>query len=276
MKTLKLLSLSLLLLLIAACRSTSGVEKTSGSATSASTEAYTQKVMANRSASPVLTAKLKLDVNLGGRSVSAGGQLRMKRDDVVQLSVTFLGMEVGRMEFTAEEVLVIDRFNKQFVRAKYSDVGFLRDAGLDFYALQALFWNELFVPGEKNAADALKRFRIVPSKQQTTLMITDAPRLNYAFVTDTSSGQISTTAAERKDNGKKDAFCCEYADFKPFAEKLFPTSMKFSVAASGKSAGLTLSLSRLSDSDGWATRTSVSSKYKERRAEDILRQLLSL
>ncbi len=275
MKTLKILSLAILLLLVAACRSTSGVEKKDADASSASAEANTQKVMATRSSSPALTAKLKLDVNLGKRSLSAGGHLRMKRDDVVQLSVTFLGMEVGRMEFTQEEVLIIDRFNKQFVRAKYADVSFLRDAGLDFYAVQALFWNELFAPGEKDAADALKRFRVVPSRQQTTLVLTDAPRLNYAFVTETSSGKIDAIAAERKDVGKKDSFSCEYADFKPFAEKPFPTAMTFSLLASGKAVGLTLSLSRLSDSGDWATRTNVSSKYKERRAEDILRQLLS-
>ena len=66
-----------------------------------------------------------MDINLGQKDLSVNGTLRMKRNDVVQLSLTFLGMEVGRMEFTPSDVLIIDRFNKQYVRASYDEVSFL-------------------------------------------------------------------------------------------------------------------------------------------------------
>ena len=46
-----------------------------------------------------LTAKASVAIQTGGKSISANGTLRMKRNDVIQLSITFLGMEVGRMEF---------------------------------------------------------------------------------------------------------------------------------------------------------------------------------
>lgn len=96
-----------------------------------------------------VTASTKVRLSgVGGKDLSVNGKLQMKRNDVIRLSLRFLGMEVGLMEFTPNDVLVVDRINKQFVRAKYGEVSFLRQAGLDFYALQSLFWNELFIPGQ--------------------------------------------------------------------------------------------------------------------------------
>lgn len=75
----------------------------------------------------------------GRQNLSVGGTLKMKRDDVVQLSLTVLGIEVGRLEFTPKDVLIVDRVNKQYVRARYDQVAFLQTADLDFYAFSRCF-----------------------------------------------------------------------------------------------------------------------------------------
>jgi hypothetical protein len=51
-------------------------------------------------------------------------------------------MEVARLEFTPQEVLLIDRVNKQYVRAKYEEVNFLKRNDISFQALQKRFWDE--------------------------------------------------------------------------------------------------------------------------------------
>ena len=107
------------------------------------------RVAAVQAEGPCLTATAKVAISGKGKDFSASGQLRLKRDDVVRLSVRVLGMEVGLLEFTPSDVLIVDRFNKQYVRASYAEVPFLSQADLDFYALQALFWNEIFVPGQR-------------------------------------------------------------------------------------------------------------------------------
>ena len=90
-----------------------------------------------------VTAKLGLTLSTGDKSVSLGGTLRMKRDDVIQLSlVTFGILEVARLEVTPDYFMLIDKMGKQYVRAAYSDVSLLADAGIDFRTLQSYFWDE--------------------------------------------------------------------------------------------------------------------------------------
>lgn len=109
-----------------------------------------------------------MDVDADGKQISCGGSLKMKRDDVIQLSLTFLGFEVGRLEFTPKDGLVVDRIHKQYSRASYAEVDFLRQAGLDFYTLQSLFWSKSSPPeaamcARSSTAFAWRRaFRCLP------------------------------------------------------------------------------------------------------------------
>ena len=148
-----------------------------------------------------LTANLGVTLKFGSKEISCDGKLRMKRDDVVQLSLTLplLGTEVGRLECTPDEVLLVDRINRQYCRAKYSDVGFLAKAGLDFYSLQAVLWNEIFVPGETSPKNSLGRFRASASGGHVLLSLTDTPTLEYDFLAFTNT---SVNAQDRLDDDR--------------------------------------------------------------------------
>lgn len=220
-----------------------------------------------------LTAKVK--VQLGGlkKDMSANGQLRMKRDDVVQLSVTFLGMEVGRLEFTPTEVLVVDRVNKQYVRTSYSDIRFLRQAGLDFYALQALFWNELFVPGQRSVAGHEESFRLAGTQDAPVLSLVGTPKLAYSFAVDTQAKCVKSLSVISRQSGEPGSFSWTYANFEPFGDRQFPTEMQMKVTGTPQEGGFTLRLSRLGHDSGWSTRTKLSDKYVRRSADEVLSQL---
>ena len=149
--TIKLLLLATVVVCFAACGTSRKATKGSGTENSgkaeATAEAYKEKVVSNFQTAQYLTARATISLKAGTKDISVGGSLKMKRNDVIQLSLTFLGIEVGRMEFTTTDVLIIDKINKQYVRAPYSQASFLESAGLDFYSLQSLFWDELFEPG---------------------------------------------------------------------------------------------------------------------------------
>lgn len=81
-------------------------------------------------------------VELIGEDLSCSGRLRMLRDDVVQLNLVLLGMNVGTLEFTPDTVLLIDRVNKQYVRAPYTDIAALSERQMGFREIQALFWGD--------------------------------------------------------------------------------------------------------------------------------------
>ena len=87
----------------------------------------------------------------------------MRKDEVIrlQLLIPIIRSEVGRIEFTKDYVLFIDRIHKQYVKAKYNDVAFLKNNGINFYSLQALFWNQLFIPGQQRVGEHnLTQFKV--------------------------------------------------------------------------------------------------------------------
>lgn len=267
------------LLALAACRSAQPATAGGDAAARAEmqAEAYRNKVAANAQGASTFTARVRLSLNLDGRDLSAGGNLRMKRDDVVQLSVTFLGAEVARLEFSPREVLLIDRFNKQFVRAAYEQVDFLRNAGLDFYAVQALFWNELFVPGEKTLThDGLARFGVSSAGEHTLLSLTDAPRLEYHFLTLTRDAVIDRLTVKGKNAADSGQLTWRYEDFTTLDGKPFPTKMSVALTGMGRDGGFALTLGKLGNADGWETHTQPPAKYKERDANVLFRQLMGM
>ena len=76
--------------------------------------AEVKKVTAHNLTNHGLTANTKVRLTgIGGKDLSVNGKLQMLRDKVLRLSLRFLGVEVGLMEFTPSGVLVIDRINKQ-------------------------------------------------------------------------------------------------------------------------------------------------------------------
>ncbi len=278
--------LSILLLLsiavFASCRSTKNLENTTSSSTAVTAPAATastaaavvKNVAKNNLTKTCLTAKVKVEIEGLGKSLSANGTLRMKRNDVVQLSVTFLGMEVGRLEFTPQDVLILDRINKQYVRAAYSEVSFLKKANLDFYALQSVFWNELFVPGERTAANSASRFTLSYENGTPVLSLTNTPQLSYTFLTQPNPALLTALVVRGTKESDKGEFRFDYSDFAAFDGRQFPSAMSMKVTGTGKNMGLKLNLSRLSNDSDWETRTTVSSKYTRRTVDQVLGKLL--
>lgn len=274
----KILLLSLVSLLLTACHTPQLISSDTDAAEkeTAADAAYKKKVIANAQTKECITAHVKVTITADGKDLSCNGTLRMKRNDVIQLSLSLLGFEIGRMECSPSEVLVIDRYNKQYVRAAYNQVSFLSQAGLDFYALQSLFWNELFVPGQKDVTKQLTRFKLSSAGDHTLLTLKDAPRLEYDFLTKTVNGAVDRLTAFGKQTSDKGTFTCRYDDFTSFNGKPFPQKMEISVKGVGKDVALSISLSKLGTKTDWTTHTQVSDKYKQRSVADIFGRLMSI
>ena len=84
----KYLFVILAVLSLAACRSSRDLSKTPSSTpehtseTKTKAEHYVKRVCANAQTEKTITARIKMSLNAGGKDISAGGTLRMKRDDV--------------------------------------------------------------------------------------------------------------------------------------------------------------------------------------------------
>ena len=149
MKAITRISILLLCLLLASCGSR---KHATSSTTVVPDETTTVVVSPQDTQQPAevkkpeeicITSRLRLDLSSGGKSTSVGGTLRMKYNDVIQLSlVTFGILEVARIEMTTDYFMLIDKMGRQYIKASYNDVSFLRNAGVDFRTIQAYFWNE--------------------------------------------------------------------------------------------------------------------------------------
>lgn len=281
------LYIALVALTLTACRSSKSAVKAPDTNTSASTKtthitnntaalASVKKVAAMHLSQQSVTASTKVRLSgVGGKDLSVNGKLQMKRNDVIRLSLRFLGMEVGLMEFTPNDVLVVDRMNKQFVRAKYGEVSFLRQAGLDFYALQSLFWNELFIPGQHTlSAEGLGRFELVQKAGLNVLTPKNTPKLAYHFYADPQANTIQRLQVRSNNAAEKGEFAFNYDGFELFGGRPFPTQMRMAVTGTGKKdITLALSLSSLKADASFDTRTTVSAKYTQRSVQQVLGQL---
>ena len=153
---------------------------------------------------------------------------------------------------------------------------YLESAGLDFYSLQSLFWNEIFSPGTHDVGSALKNFSVASSGDHTLLSLTSAPKLDYSFLTITDEAMLDRTTITSKNIANQQALVCKYSDFAKFDGKKFPRRINISFNGGKKELGLDMQLSGLSTNSSWETRTKVSSSYKQRSVDDILGKLSML
>ena len=95
-----------------------------------------------------MTARLNAELKTAKNNMSSRVDLKMVRDSAFQLSVQpFLGIEVFRAEFTVDSIKVVDRMNKRYVAERYADLKGQTPIEFNFYNLQALFTNHIFLPG---------------------------------------------------------------------------------------------------------------------------------
>ena len=123
---------------------------------------YMRRVYDNAVYTQNIVSNIDFSIDTGSKDISVGGSLHMRKDDVIRIQLTAFGlMEVGRLEFTKDYVMIVDRIHKEYIKADYNKVSFLQRNGLNFYSLQALFWNMLFMPGTKKVTDdMLKQFAL--------------------------------------------------------------------------------------------------------------------
>lgn len=272
-----LLAAAFCMIFLSGCRTAKNATTPRAEVTTAfNARTYGQQVAKNMPKAQCMTAKISLEMSGGNKDLSVSGNLRMKRDDVIQLSISFFGMELGRLEFTKDYALIIDRFNKQYVKETYDKVNFLTRANIDFNELQALFWNTVFVPGVAQPDASMDRFSMTPEGDRVQLVLADAPELNYTFTTRTDDARLLQTQITSKDARNNTQFQCQYDDFTQLAGAPFPSTFTFLLRALRKDYTIKMSLSRINTSDDWEKRTEVSSKYKARSVNEIMRQLISV
>ena len=283
--------------LLTACGTTKNTVKTDGK-TGATTQAsatvnteaerklaFVQKVSDNAAYQQNIVSKINFTVETGSKNITVPGSIHMRKDDVirVQLFVPILGTEVGRLEFTKDYVMIIDRIHKEYIKEDYNQVDFLSRNGINFYSLQALFWNQLFVPGQQKVTERLLRDYDVDlnADGDTCPVSLKEGNMSYVWMADKQTALINqadvTYSSASKGNS---SLTWKYSDFKAFGSKKFPVRHQFNITTGAmskkKSINVTIEMNGITADKDWETRTSVSDKYEKVSVEDVLSKIMSL
>lgn len=173
--------------------------------------------LASEPAACELTADVRY--NLGGRSLN--GQLRMRRGRCIQLSATLLGMEIFRVEFFPDHIMIMNRSQNLYAQCHYADLPYRNELGLDYNMIEAMFWNRIFSPGRESAADISSVMTVGQRNADGTVEIRDM-EWNHKFKADSKN---RLTAFSKQGNGWN--FTIGYSGFiEPVKGYGFPSDQK--------------------------------------------------
>ena len=172
-----------------------------------------------------LTARLGVEINLPNLQVnSTRVDLKMIKDSAFQLSVQpLLGIELFRIEVSRDSIKVLDRMNKRYLAENYETLRAQTPITFNFYNLQALFTNRLFLPGEQTVSQSqYDRFRFDQSGTTVLIQAKDPMGWRYTFEAD---GEEKLLATEMTDAKGQYRLRWGYADFRVVEKQLFPQRM---------------------------------------------------
>ncbi len=279
LRIMKLVAATVATAMVASCGSTRKVvNETPNAQIVVQKQEFLQKVSDNAQHARFVTSKVKFSVEVGSQQLTLTGNLKMKRDDVIRLQLMAFGfVEAGRLEFTKDYVLVMDRINKQYLRVPYQQLDFMRNSGLDFYALQALFWNELFQPGKTRMTDEMLKSYATDMEGEDAVISMESGKLSYRWLADKGNALVKMANILYKDRYRGNyQLNWDYVDFKQNGRKKFPMDHKVKFTTPDKEVKFEMMLNYLGADEDWETRTEVSGKYREVSVDEILRRFMAL
>ena len=247
--------------------------------------AFIQKVADTKVFSDNITGSMSFSLNTGNKTINLPGSIKMRKNKVIrlQLFIPLLGTEVGRLEFTPEYVLVVDRLHREYIKGDYSQIDFLKTNGLNFYSLQSLFWNQLLLPGQNNVTESdLKKYdvKLAVDNASQNIITFSKDKFKYEWKADKTDGRISDVAVQYNsaDHGTS-LLTWKYNNFKSVGVKAFPAEQEFQLSTNAmqkqKQATIKISMNEVKTDSDWEATTTLSDKYKKIEAQDVLGKIMS-
>lgn len=160
----KIVIVALGVMLLASCRSSKKMAKEETDVVSSKVETVEQKKAPKHTE---ISSKVRVKIIADGKDMSTNGQLKMRWNDVIQISLVdpLLGMmEVGKMEISQDSVLIIDRVNKRYISETYNKLSALAGVSITFESVQDLFWDQV----QKSGANGTVTYTL-PVKKPVTI-----------------------------------------------------------------------------------------------------------
>lgn len=223
-----------------------------------------------------ITSKGSIELKSGSSSNKVPAVFKIIKDSVLQVSlrIPIIGGEALRMDMTPENIVIIDRMKKQYFSESFKDSEFLKQLDFNYYNLQALFTNKLFIPGKQEVEyNDYGKFVVNMANELYMLQTKGKGNLLYNFAVDASDHIVSTLIYNEKQNL---SLQWSYMDFIKDNNLTYPTSMQAKIDVLKKRADISISYNKLEIDKDFSVDTSIPSKYTKVSFKDLLGSYLKL
>ena len=214
------------------------------------------------------SAKFSLDLVMDKKKTSFTGQIRMRKDSVIWVSLSpALGIEMARMIITTDSIKFINRLNKTFFVGDYQIVNKFLKSNVDYDVIQAiLLGNDLtFYENRKfRATYDSKEYHLVTANRRKLKKHLktkeDAERIFIQNIfLDPETFKITAMKIKeiKKENKKLEA---GYSDFDLIDNQLFPRRISYAISAETP-VKIDLSYSKIGLNNVLSFPFKISSKY---------------
>jgi hypothetical protein len=211
------------------------------------------------------------------QSVSVDGQLKMIKDRAIQLSlkIPLLGTEAFRITLTPDQLIIIDRINKQYLAESMSEIQSKAPFDFDFYSFQALLSNRLFIAGKNQITpDDYPLFRMQEDFYLFHIENTDRHNIEYSFTGDFTHRILKTQMRKEEWNSKIE---CVYDRFGlTDNKKLFPMSLKMELNLPEEAIQINLNFYTVNINGAFELDYGYPAKYKPVSLQDIIKLIQNM
>ena len=218
------------------------------------------------------SSRLNLNINSGSRTLSSKATLRIVKDSAIQISVQPLfGVEMFRLYIDPNKVVLLDRMNKRYVEETTSSLKDKYPVGFDFYTIQSMLTNTLFVAG-MNGFEYID-YRMFKYSQASDLNYNLTAKdsesgIEYSFVVNGDDRIIQTHLLHSQD---KLSLKWNYDEFAEMAELIFPHRMTTSITTNKRKLNTELRFSGIEIDQPFSISISIPSGYKQVAIADIIK-----
>lgn len=201
---------------------------------------------------------------------------KLVKDEVLQASVRIpiIGAEAMRVDITPEKIVLIDRLSARYAEVDLKDTGVSAMVAFNFYNLQALLTNQLFVAGENRVnKNDYSKFNIKAADNKYLLHTQDHNSIEYLFSVNPAERIVSTLI---NSSSKGVSLLWNYDKFVEDGAFIYPTDMEANLTIKAKKMNVGISYSTLDVNTDLNVDTSVPSKYKKVDILDLIGEYMKL
>ena len=218
-------------------------------------------------------SKVSMNISTGTKSLSSKGSLRIVKNEAIQLSIQPLfGIEMFRLYVEPDHIVVLDRMNKRYVKESFDDIKGKNSIGFNFYTLQSLFTNNLFIPDKSDVSlQDYKNFKYSADQDNYILSGRDKKsNVDYSF---SVNGNDQITLTEIYMPSKKYSLQWNYTQFSLMKDIFFPYEMKIDASTQKTKINTSINLSSIILDDLMTLENSIPSSYDRVELNELLKLL---